>query len=269
MPTLSCPHCGFGREVPAERLAPGVLRVRCPRCQQGFEVDGDALLAAPPAPEPRGGTRELDFEGGEGEAGLELDLPPAPPAPAAGAFDLPPDPGVPASMPSFQPVYDLPARAAAATAGEGGAVVPAGFGSRAVAAILDGVGCWLVLQLLGSALGGTVRERLTALAEAPEVQEAAAIRYGVTFLLLALVVTLGWYVIPTALFGWTLGKKLLGMKVVTADGDPPGLLRVLFRELAGKSLSQLVCGVGYLLPLFDPYGRALHDHVAQTLVVKA
>jgi zinc-ribbon domain len=36
MPLITCPHCGLSKEVPAERLPPGPVRVTCPQCRTGF-----------------------------------------------------------------------------------------------------------------------------------------------------------------------------------------------------------------------------------------
>jgi predicted Zn finger-like uncharacterized protein len=51
--TITCPHCGFSKEVDPDRIPARVSRVTCPRCRQGFSLDATAApgLAAdaPPA----------------------------------------------------------------------------------------------------------------------------------------------------------------------------------------------------------------------------
>jgi len=42
---LTCPHCGFQRELPADRLPAVPVRVTCPRCREQFPF-------VPPAPAP-------------------------------------------------------------------------------------------------------------------------------------------------------------------------------------------------------------------------
>ncbi|AMV71292.1 hypothetical protein JCM30471_31280 [Desulfuromonas carbonis] len=42
---LTCPHCGFQRELPADRLPRVAVRVTCPRCREQFRFE-------PPAPMP-------------------------------------------------------------------------------------------------------------------------------------------------------------------------------------------------------------------------
>jgi len=39
MKTLSCPHCGFSKEIPAERLPKEASQVTCPKCQKPFIFD--------------------------------------------------------------------------------------------------------------------------------------------------------------------------------------------------------------------------------------
>ncbi|MEZ4598300.1 MAG: RDD family protein [Syntrophotaleaceae bacterium] len=39
---ISCPHCGFAREVPEESVPDGATRATCPRCAQSFPMDRPA-----------------------------------------------------------------------------------------------------------------------------------------------------------------------------------------------------------------------------------
>ncbi len=59
---LTCPHCGYRRELPADRLPTVAVRVTCPRCREQFHFEPPAtvpagLPAAPPgaAAEPAAG----------------------------------------------------------------------------------------------------------------------------------------------------------------------------------------------------------------------
>ena len=69
------------------------------------------------------------------------------------------------------------------------------------------------------------------------------------------------------LAGGTLGKKLLGLRVVTADGSSPGFFRALVRAL-GWVLSTPLANFGFILALFNSKTRALHDLLAGTYVVE-
>jgi uncharacterized RDD family membrane protein YckC len=68
--------------------------------------------------------------------------------------------------------------------------------------------------------------------------------------------------------GGTPGKKLLGLAVVTADGSFPGFFRALARAL-GWVLSTPLANFGFLIALFHPRTRALHDLLSGTYVVEA
>ncbi len=65
----------------------------------------------------------------------------------------------------------------------------------------------------------------------------------------------------------TLGKKLLGLRVVDLDGR-----RITFWKSASrkfnKSISSLIPGIGYLMPLWTAKRQALHDRMARCLVIK-
>ena len=70
------------------------------------------------------------------------------------------------------------------------------------------------------------------------------------------------------LAGGTPGKRLLGLAIVTADGSPPGFIRALMRAL-GWVLSTPLANFGFILALFTPRTRTLHDLLSGTFVVEA
>ena len=67
-------------------------------------------------------------------------------------------------------------------------------------------------------------------------------------------------------YGATLGKLMLGARIVRLDGTNIGYRLALIRFL-GTQLSQLFLWAGYLLILFRPDKRALHDLIAGTRVI--
>lgn len=71
-----------------------------------------------------------------------------------------------------------------------------------------------------------------------------------------------------ALMGATVGKRLLGLRVEGPDGGAPGIARSVARAaLAVAGTAAL--GAGIVLGLMSRNGRALHDLVAGTSVVRA
>lgn len=69
--TLTCPHCGYTREVDAARVPDRPVRVSCPGCGEIFPFSKPAQEASPGPefPEP--------VEAAEPAAGIRSDIPPA------------------------------------------------------------------------------------------------------------------------------------------------------------------------------------------------
>jgi uncharacterized RDD family membrane protein YckC len=64
----------------------------------------------------------------------------------------------------------------------------------------------------------------------------------------------------------TVGKKMLGIKVVTKDGARPSFPQVLFRTLM-KIPSYIVIGIGFIWIAFSREKQGWHDKLAKTFVV--
>jgi uncharacterized RDD family membrane protein YckC len=75
--------------------------------------------------------------------------------------------------------------------------------------------------------------------------------------------------------GQTLGKKLIGIRIVLLDNTAPALVRIIFLRYAPISAIALIPNVGGLATLVDSlfiFGesrRCLHDLIAGTKVVRA
>jgi len=68
--------------------------------------------------------------------------------------------------------------------------------------------------------------------------------------------------------GQTIGKRVMGLRVVHANGTPVGWLASIVRNLLRTVDMLPICyGFGLAAGLVDPYGRRLGDMVAGTLVV--
>jgi uncharacterized RDD family membrane protein YckC len=68
--------------------------------------------------------------------------------------------------------------------------------------------------------------------------------------------------------GGTPGKRLMGLRVVAADGGVPGFGVSLARALAWLILSTPLANFGFWMSLFHPRTRALHDIISGTYVVE-
>lgn len=178
-----------------------------------------------------------------------------------------PPPDVPRARPvTFPPMACSPALAPATMArpanlGAGSAGLRyASFSARAAAVVIDVFVLQAVSILLDSIFCGSLLNHFSA----------------TTFLL----ATVG----PTLLYGlfclfyyvwlesssWqaTLGKRMVGIKVVNLNGERIGFGQSSRRNMA-KSLSVLTLGIGYLMPLWDHRKQTLHDKVTRCLVVRS
>jgi uncharacterized RDD family membrane protein YckC len=70
-----------------------------------------------------------------------------------------------------------------------------------------------------------------------------------------------------AVFGKTIGKTILGLRVVSADGHASMAPRQPLIRVLAFPLSLLLLGVGLLGVVFNPQRQAWHDRLAKTAVV--
>lgn len=86
--------------------------------------------------------------------------------------------------------------------------------------------------------------------------------------LLSLLVTVCYFVgYETSAKQGTWGKQLLGIKVVDMNGRRISTGQAVGRFFA-KIISNLTCGIGYLLPLFTDRRQTLHDLICGCLAAK-
>ena len=65
----------------------------------------------------------------------------------------------------------------------------------------------------------------------------------------------------------TLGKMAFGLRIQRINGDRIGFGRVFLREIVGKIISALILNIGYFMAGFRGDKRALHDLMADTVVI--
>ncbi|HEY7784787.1 MAG TPA: RDD family protein [Pyrinomonadaceae bacterium] len=70
------------------------------------------------------------------------------------------------------------------------------------------------------------------------------------------------------LTGLTIGKWTTGLRIERKDGSPLGIGRAMLRHFIGYPLSLLPLGGGFALAALGSRGRALHDLIAGTIVVR-
>lgn len=86
-------------------------------------------------------------------------------------------------------------------------------------------------------------------------------------LLLAVVAAALNLAILPGLTGLTVGKWATGLRIKRSDGTEIGIGRAFLRHFIGYPMSFLTLGLGFLAAAFTARGRALHDLIADTIVV--
>ncbi len=88
---------------------------------------------------------------------------------------------------------------------------------------------------------------------------------GLLIAVLAAVLDLG--VLP-GVTGRTVGKWATGLRIQQVTGEEIGIGRAMLRHFVGYPLSSLPLGFGFLIATFTTRGRALHDLIAGTVIVR-
>lgn len=219
--------------------------MRCPRChgETGHGAircaDCGAPLALREEPPARPLDRPLDLDRRGRDA--------APAGPATPAAPAPRGPLRPASPEDLTPgaadeLLAVPPPGTSLVVRRGGS------GRRVVAWLVDGVPFGLGALGLVAWLG------------------ADDLRLVVQLLAVVALASFAYQTLAHGLAGATLGKRLVGLRVVGPDGRRPGPGRSALRAAVAVA-GVAALGVGPLLALFTLSGRALHDLVAGTTVV--
>jgi uncharacterized RDD family membrane protein YckC len=148
--------------------------------------------------------------------------------------------------------------------------------SRLGAVILDGLlfgvpfipSYWAVFTTMG--ISATVRPTPWGIWAAAAA--TGAMFWAATLIALVLIAITTLFVYRN---GQTIGKKLLGIKVVRTDGARASLARIFWLRYLANTLLMLVPVIGGFYSLIDPlmiFGearRCCHDYIADTIVVRA
>ena len=90
---------------------------------------------------------------------------------------------------------------------------------------------------------------------------------GIGYLFSLAVLVVNFLVLPV-FTGTTVGKWATGLRIERQSGEPLGFGRATLRHTFGYLISLLTLGLGFFLAAFDAEGRALHDRIAGTIVVR-
>jgi uncharacterized RDD family membrane protein YckC len=242
------PYADPTEEAPTE--APAAVGVEAaPAPTEAFGTP-EPEVDLPPEPEPEPRTGSVGPPGYEG--------------PAGGATTIPPGVTAPPSRVGAQPV--------------GGRHALAPWGRRAVAYILDGIIVGvitaLIIVLITGAAGG-----VGFLGGDATGYGALVVGFLFSTLIATAVALLYSPIWMVRTNGQTLGKQLMGIRVIRPDGRPIEFLYALVREVVVKTFlfaglgGSITFGLVWLLdclwPLWDDENRALHDMIVNSRVVRA
>lgn len=128
-----------------------------------------------------------------------------------------------------------------------------GIGLRAVAAIVDWVVLFVIMWLVALATGGTSERGF-------EIQGAPVF--------LGFLLWFVYYIAAEATLGATVGKLVVGLRVVKTDGSPIGWQPALVRNVLRIVDGLFAYLVGAILVMTSPTKQRLGDRVAGTVVVR-
>lgn len=125
---------------------------------------------------------------------------------------------------------------------------PAGFWKRLAAGLLDGLIVGLPLVFIGYLITGSWEENWFT--------TAANIVYGL--------------VVPVVWSGYTVGKKLLGIRIAKVNGEKVGIGTMFLRSVVGGLVYGLTLGIALIISAIMVAARedkrSIHDFIAGTYV---
>lgn len=144
-------------------------------------------------------------------------------------------------------------------------VVYATVGRRWLAKIVDGLLVGVVNAIVGAVLGVVFAGSIAG--GGPEAAGGMALLMQVVIQLSGIVLALAYTVYFVRKDDATPGKKMLGLRLLRANGDKLSTGRIIGRYFA-EWVSSITLGIGYLMAAFDKeQRRSLHDRMCDTRVI--
>jgi uncharacterized RDD family membrane protein YckC len=139
-----------------------------------------------------------------------------------------------------------------------------GFFRRAIALAIDLFVIFLLSSIMGAMAYVGYKVGLGAHGQVVTSDNVAALFAILTLGSFGL--TAAYFIVMHGLGGQTIGKMLLGLRVVDVERDPPSFRQAALRWLAAVGFAPI--GLGFLWVLWQSEKRAWHDFVARTWVVR-
>jgi uncharacterized RDD family membrane protein YckC len=148
---------------------------------------------------------------------------------------------------------------------------PAGFWIRAVALLIDSLILGVVFGVLGGILVAVAPFNIS-IKDTDNISDAEAMAAGgfgiVAVVLLVAVAWLYEAILTSSAHSATWGKQAMGLRVLRGDGARLSFGRATARYFSKSLITPLLpLFIGYLLAAFTRRKQALHDFIADTVVV--
>lgn len=123
---------------------------------------------------------------------------------------------------------------------------------------------YLIDLLIISSLGGLIIKPIFRVADWAIINPPFLLftPYKLTMLIMALL----YFALMTKYYNQTVGKMILGIKVIAQQDEKLTLGAIFYREIIGRFISKMLL-IPYLFVVFMPKKEALHDIFADTMVV--
>ena len=86
--------------------------------------------------------------------------------------------------------------------------------------------------------------------------------------LVSIVLAVADLILLPAVSGQSVGKMFAGIRIVGIDGSPARIKKLVIRQTIGYFLVGITLGLSFLISAFSRSGRALHDLIAGTVVIR-
>lgn len=282
--TITCPHCGFTRDVPREAIPEGASAVRCPSCGERFPFR-DEPPRRTPVEEP---ARPTEGSNASGPSAGHAAGSPAESDRSAGDEVICPvcSTGQEASQSCVNCglifakweevrregddfyLADTGAPLRSESQGDQGdaldALPRAGFWQRLTAALIDLTILAVAQVFFGALLGGVA----ALVSWGWQLEPGGWQTVMAPVKLFNIVLFLAYFIVFTGYGGQTPGKMMLRIKVIREENGEIGYLRAFLREAPGKLISTLTFGFGFIMIAFQPDKRGLHDLLSGSSVVR-
>ena len=153
---------------------------------------------------------------------------------------------------------------------------PAGFWIRLLAYVIDSVILGIVNGILVTvpilawmSEEGLLQAAMSGVAPSQPVRvEPLYIAVFSILVILSIAISIFYVIGGPAKKGGTLGKRMLGLRIYTAEGVTPIGWGRSFLRLIGYMVSGMIFYIGFIMIAFTDRKRGLHDMIAGTYVVK-